>query len=261
MNSLRSVERALAYEAARQRAQLERGEPVVQETRHWDERREVTFASRSKEEAQDYRYFPEPDLVPIVVSDTTLGEVRRTLPELPEARRQRYVDAYGLPLHDAALLTSSHAMTAFFEETVRRHPQPRAVSNWLLGDITGYLNAEGRELEDTALTPALLADLLDLIEQGTISGRTAKEILPEMARSGRHPVDLVHSGGLGQISDPEALRAVIDAVVAAHPGPAGDYRNGKDAALTFLMGQIMKQTRGRANPEAAGRLLRERLKA
>ena len=261
MNSLRSVERALAYEAARQRAQLERGEPVVQETRHWDERREVTFASRSKEEAQDYRYFPEPDLVPIVVSDTTLREVRRTLPELPEARRQRYVDAYGLPLHDAALLTSSHAMTAFFEETVRRHPQPRAVSNWLLGDITGYLNAEGHELEDTALTPALLADLLDLIEQGTISGRTAKEILPEMARSGRRPVDLVRSGGLGQISDPEALRAVIDAVVAAHPGPAGDYRNGKDAALTFLMGQIMKQTRGRANPEAAGRLLRERLKA
>jgi aspartyl-tRNA(Asn)/glutamyl-tRNA(Gln) amidotransferase subunit B len=171
------------------------------------------------------------------------------------------VDAFGLSPHDAALLTSSHAMASFFEETVHRHPQPRTVSNWLIGDIAGYLNAEGRELEDTALTPVLLADLLDLIERGTISGRTAKEILPEMARSGQRPADLVRAGGLGQISDPEALRTVIDAVVAAHPGPAADYRNGKDAALTFLMGQVMKQTRGRANPEAAGRLLQERLKA
>jgi aspartyl-tRNA(Asn)/glutamyl-tRNA(Gln) amidotransferase subunit B len=260
MNSLRSVERALAYEAARQQAQLARGEPVVQETRHWDERRDVTFASRSKEEAQDYRYFPEPDLVPILVSEAALAEVRDTLPELPEARRRRYVEAYALPPHDAALLTSSHTMSAFFEDAVRRHPQPRAVANWLVGDVAGILNAEGRELEDSALTPALLSELLDLIGSGTISGRTAKEILPEMLRTGRSPAELVRAGGLGQISDEDALRAVIDTVLAAHPGPAADYRNGKDAALTFLMGQIMKQTRGRANPEAAGRLLRERLR-
>jgi len=260
MNSLRSVERALAYEAARQQAQLERGEPVVQETRHWDERREVTFASRVKEEAQDYRYFPEPDLVPVVVSEAAWAEVRRTLPELPEARRRRYVEAYGLPPHDAGLVTSSHAMAAFFEETVRRHPQPRTVSNWLVGQVAGYLNAQGQELEDTALTPALLADLLDLIARGTISARTAKELLPEMLRSGRPPAELIREGGLGQISDPGALGAVIDAVVAAHPGPAADYRRGRDAALTFLMGQIMKQTRGRANPEVTARLLRERLR-
>lgn len=259
MNSLRSVERALAYEAARQQALLERGGPVVQETRHWDERRGVTFASRTKEEAQDYRYFPEPDLVPIVVPEASVAEIRAALPELPEARRRRYVEAYGLTAHDAALLTASQAMAAFFEETVRRHPHPRAVSTWLVGDVSGYLNVEGRELEETPVTPPHLAELLDLVNAGTISGRTAKAILPEMFRTGRMPRELVEHGGLGQISDTGALAAVIDAVLAAHPGPAAEYRRGKRAVLTFLMGQVMKETQGRANPEAANRLLRERL--
>ena len=259
MNSLRSVERALAYEAARQQALLERGEAVAQETRHWDERRAVTFASRTKEEAQDYRYFPEPDLVPMVVSEASVAEIRAALPELPEARRRRYVEAYGLSVHDAAFVTSSQAMAAFFEETVRRHPHPRTVSNWLVGDVSGYLNAEGRELEDTPVTPAHLAELLELVDAGTISGRTAKEILPEMLRTGRMPSELVEGGGLRQISDAGALTAVIDAVLAAHPGTAAEYRGGKRAVLTFLIGQVMKQTRGRANPEVANRLLRERL--
>jgi len=259
MNSLRSVERALAYEAARQQAILERGDPVGQETRHWDERRAVTFASRTKEEAQDYRYFPEPDLVPLVVSEGAAAEIRASLPELPEARRRRYVDAYGLPAHDAALMTSSQAMAAFFEETVRRHPHPRTVSNWLVGDVAGHLNSEGRELEDVPVTPAHLAELLDLVDEGTVSGRTAKEILPEMLHSGRMPREIVASGGLGQISDPGELTAVIEAVLAAHPGPAAEVRGGKSAALTFIMGQIMKHTRGRANPEVVGRLLREHL--
>ena len=261
MNSLRSVERALAYEGARQRAVLERGEAVVQETRHWDERRAVTFASRSKEEAQDYRYFPEPDLVPVVVSEPGLAQIRAALPELPEARRRRYVEAYGLSAHDAALVTSSQTMATFFEEAVRRHPHPRTVSNWLVGDVAGYLNMEGKELEDTPLTPVHLAELLDLVDGGTISGRTAKEILPEMLRSGRMPRELAEGGGLGQISDADTLVAVIDEVLASHPGPAAEYQAGKRAVLTFLVGQIMKRTRGRANPEVATRLLRERLDA
>jgi aspartyl-tRNA(Asn)/glutamyl-tRNA(Gln) amidotransferase subunit B len=259
MNSLRSVERALAYEADRQRSRLARGEAIVQETRHWDERRAVTFASRTKEEAQDYRYFPEPDLVPIVVPAAAAAQLRASLPELPEARRRRYVEAYGLSPHDAGLVTSSQAMAAFFEEAVRRHPQARTVANWLVGDVAGYLNAQGRELEDTPLTPAHLAGLLDLVQAGTISGRTAKELLPEMLRTGAMPHDLVASGGLGQISDAAELAAVIDSVLAAHPGPAAEYRRGKVAALTFLVGQIMRETRGRANPELANRLLRERL--
>jgi aspartyl-tRNA(Asn)/glutamyl-tRNA(Gln) amidotransferase subunit B len=261
MNSLRSVERALTYESARQQALLDRGEPVVQETRHWDERRAVTFASRTKEEAQDYRYFPEPDLVPIVLSESSVAQIRATLPELPEARRRRYVETYRLASHEAALVTSSQAMAALFEDTVRRHPDPRAVSNWLVGDVSGYLNAEGKELEDMPVTAAHLAELLDLVEHGTISGRTAKEILPEMLHTGRMPREIVTSRDLGQISDTAELAGIIDAVVAANPGPAADYRAGKAAALAFLVGQIMKRTRGRANPEVANRLLRERLGA
>jgi aspartyl-tRNA(Asn)/glutamyl-tRNA(Gln) amidotransferase subunit B len=255
------VERALTYESARQQALLDRGEPVVQETRHWDERRAVTFASRTKEEAQDYRYFPEPDLVPIVLSESSVAQIRATLPELPEARRRRYVETYRLASHEAALVTSSQAMAALFEDTVRRHPDPRAVSNWLVGDVSGYLNAEGKELEDMPVTAAHLAELLDLVEHGTISGRTAKEILPEMLHTGRMPREIVTSRDLGQISDTAELAGIIDAVVAANPGPAADYRAGKAAALAFLVGQIMKRTRGRANPEVANRLLRERLGA
>ncbi|HEY6102883.1 MAG TPA: Asp-tRNA(Asn)/Glu-tRNA(Gln) amidotransferase subunit GatB, partial [bacterium] len=259
MNSLRSVERALGYEAARQQTLLMRGEPVVQETRHWDERRGVTFASRTKEEAQDYRYFPEPDLVPIALSEESIAQIRAALPELPDARRRRYVERYGLTASDAALVTSSQAMAALFEETVRLHPNPRAVSNWLTGDLSGYLNAEGMELEDVPVTGAHLAELLDLVEGGTISGRTAKEILPEVARTGRMPREVVASKDLRQISDGVELAGVVDAVLADNSGPAADYRAGKAAALTFLVGQAMKRTRGRANPEAVNRLLRERL--
>lgn len=259
MNSLRSVERALAFEVARQRQVLDRGEGVEQETRHWDERRGVTFASRTKEEAQDYRYFPEPDLLPIVVTAAWVEEVRRVLPELPDARRQRYVAVYGLSEYDADLVTATASMAAFFEETVRRYPQPKAVNNWLVGDVTAYLNASGKELEDLPVTPDHLAGLLRLVEEGTISGRTAKELLPEMLSTGARPDDLVQAKGLGQISDPAQLTPVINEVIAGHPGPVADVRAGKRQALTFLVGQVMKQTRGRANPELATRLLQERL--
>ena len=259
MNSLRSVERALVHEVARQRQVLEAGGAVVQETRHWDEDRGVTFASRSKEEAQDYRYFPEPDLVPVVVTPAVVEESRRTLPELPEARRRRYVATFGLPEHDAELLTSSASMAAFFEETVKRFPHPRTVSNWLVGDVAAYLNAHGKELEDLPVTPERLAGLLRLVEQGTISGRTAKELLPEMLASGADPETLVQAKGVLQISDTEALRAVVDEVIREHPGPVADVRMGKGQALTFLVGQVMKKTRGRANPELVNRLLRERV--
>jgi aspartyl-tRNA(Asn)/glutamyl-tRNA(Gln) amidotransferase subunit B len=259
MNSLRSVERALAFEAERQRQVLAAGRAVEQETRHWDEDRGVTFASRTKEEAQDYRYFPEPDLPPVVAEPAFVEAVRAALPELPEARRRRYVAAFGLPEHDAELLASSAAMAAFFEETVRRFPHPRAVSNWLVGDVAAYLNAVGRELEDLPATPEHLAALLRLVEEGTISGRTAKELLPEILGSGARPEALVEAKGLVQISDAAALGAIVDEVIQEQPGPVADVRAGKTAALTFLVGQVMKKTRGRANPELVNRLLRERL--
>jgi aspartyl-tRNA(Asn)/glutamyl-tRNA(Gln) amidotransferase subunit B len=259
MNSLRSVERALAYETERQRALLARGQSVEQETRHWDERRGVTFASRTKEEAQDYRYFPEPDLVPIVVTSRWVDEIRRTLPELPEARRARYVATYGLSDYDAELLTASAPMAKFFEETVRLFAKPKTVCNWLVGEITAHLNAQGKEIDQVPVTPAHLAELLHLLDQGAINGPIAKEILAEMLARGERPSALVTARGLGQISDETVLAGVIDAVLAEHPEPAADYRRGKAPALTFLVGQVMKKTRGRANPDVATRLLRERL--
>jgi aspartyl-tRNA(Asn)/glutamyl-tRNA(Gln) amidotransferase subunit B len=243
----------------RQGALLARGESVQQETRHWDERRGVTFASRVKEEAQDYRYFPEPDLVPIVVVPSRVADLRAGLPELPEAKQARYVSDYGLSEHDAALLTSSAAMAKFFEETVRLYAQPKTVCNWLIGDVTGYLNAAGKEIDQVPISPAHLAELLTLIDQGTISGRTAKEILGEMLQGGQRPSALVAARGVAQISDERELAAIIDAVVAEHPQPAADFKKGKASALTFLVGQVMKKSRGRANPDVATRLLKEHL--
>jgi aspartyl-tRNA(Asn)/glutamyl-tRNA(Gln) amidotransferase subunit B len=259
MNSLRSVERALAYEVERQQAVLARGRAVDQETRHWDERRGITFAARTKEEAQDYRYFPEPDLVPIAVSSQWVSQVRASLPELPDAKRRRYVETYGLSEYNADLLTSSAAMARFFEETVRLIPQPKVVCNWLVGDITAYLNAAGKEIDQLPVTPTHLAELLQLVERGQISGRTAKEIVTDMLAGGQRPEAIVAERGLGQISDAAALGRVVDEVLAEHVGPAADYRAGKTQVLTFLVGQVMKKTQGRANPELVNRLLRERL--
>ncbi|MBI2247749.1 MAG: Asp-tRNA(Asn)/Glu-tRNA(Gln) amidotransferase GatCAB subunit B, partial [Armatimonadetes bacterium] len=220
-----------------------------------------TFSSRTKEEAQDYRYFPEPDLVPIAVSPAWMEEISASLPELPDARRRRYIAAHGLSPYDAELVTSTMALAAFFDETVRLFPQAKIVANWLTGDVAGYLNAEGKEIEQTALTPDRLAELLRLVDTGAISIRTAKEILPEMLRTGTRAEQLVTERGLVQISDADSLSRVIDEVIAEYPGPAADFRAGKAQALTFLVGQVMKKTRGRANPEMANRLLREKLQS
>lgn len=259
MNSLRSVERALAFEVDRQRTLLERGESVLQETRHWDEDREVTFPSRSKEEAQDYRYFPEPDLVPIAVVPDQVEAIRAALPELPEARVLRFQEAYGLAPSEAELVTSSTAMGRFFEETVAIFPHPKMVGAWLTGDVAAFLNAQGKELEQLPITPRHLAELLALIDAGTISGRIAKEVLQEMLTTGVLAQAIVQHRGLLQISDRDALIRVIDEVLSAHPGPASDYRAGKPQVLTFLVGQVMAKTRGRANPELVNKLLKERL--
>ncbi len=260
MNSLRSVERALRFEEARHRRLVEQGDAVVQETRHWDEDREITFSSREKEEAQDYRYFPEPDLVPLQVDDAWTRRILSSLPELPEARRRRYVDALGLPEHDAGLLTATRPMAEFFEEAIRLFPKPKIVGNWLIGDVAAFLNAEGREIEDLPIRPAQLAELLSLVDSGRISGRSAKEVLEEMLRTGRPADAIVQERGLAQISDEAMLGAVVQEVIAEHPGPVGDVRAGKEQALTFLVGQVMKKTRGRANPALANRLIRERLR-
>lgn len=259
LNSLRSLERALAYEAERQRQVLDDGGRVEQETRHWEERREITFASRTKEEAQDYRYFPEPDLVPIEITDAWLDEIRRALPELPAARLERFVTRYGLAAHEAELVTSSRALADYYEAVVRAHPNPRAAANWLVGDVAGYLNERNLGIDGVRATPAHLATLLRMLDDGTISGRTAKDVLTAMLETGEAPETIVARRGLVQISDDAALIAEIERVIAEHPGPVEEYRSGKTAVLTFLVGQVMKRTRGRGNPEAVNRLLRERL--
>jgi aspartyl-tRNA(Asn)/glutamyl-tRNA(Gln) amidotransferase subunit B len=261
MNSLRSVERALHFEEARQRTALDRGEPIVQETRHWDEHREITFPSREKEEAQDYRYFPEPDLVPLRVDEAWTARIRADLPELPEARRRRYMEVYGLPEHDARLVTATRPMAEFFEETVRVFQQPKIVSNWLVGDVAAYLNAAGLEIDEVPIRPAHLADLLALVGAGTLSGRSAKDVLEEMLRTGRPAGEIVRARGLVQISDEAALRRLVEEVIAEQPGPVGDVLAGKARAMAFLVGQVMKKTQGRANPDMVNRILRERLGA
>lgn len=259
MNSIRAVERALAHEAARQAEVLARGDAVAQETRHWDERRGVTFGSRSKEEARDYRYFPEPDLVPLAIDEAWIARLRATLPELPAARRDRLVAAHGLSPYDADLLTATPAMARFFEETVAIWPQPKPVANWLIGEVAAYLNDHDMDIDRVALTPARLAALLRLIEDGTISHRSAKDVLVDAIDRDQDPEQIVAARGVTQISDDAMLRRVIDDVLAQHPGPAADVRAGKERAIGFLVGRVMQATGGRANPAALGRLLRERL--
>lgn len=259
MNSIRSVERALAFEVARQHEVLEQGVEVVQETRHWDERRGVTFGSRTKEEAEDYRYFPEPDLVPIEVSSAWVAETASTLPEMPDARRDRFVAAYGLGAYEAGVLTQSRESADFFEEAVRLHPSPRAIANWQIGEVAAYLNERNLELDDLPITPGHLAELVRLIENGTISGRIAKEVVPEMLSSGRGPAEIVGDRGLVQIQDEAALRDLVREVIAANPQAVGDVRAGKERAIGALVGQVMKRTQGRANPATVNRLLQEEL--
>jgi len=259
MNSFRSVKLALEHEAARQARLLSAGERIVRETRHWDETRGITFSSRSKEEAHDYRYFPEPDLPPLALDPGYVERVRAALPELPAARRERLQRQYGLPPYDAGVLTATPQLGDFFEGCARLHPDAKTVSNWLLGDVLRILNETRREIQDSPLTPAALSRVLGLIDAGTISGRTAKPLLEELVRAGGDPDQLAVKLGLLQISDEAALQATVDEVVRACPEVAADFRAGKEKALTFLVGQVMKRTAGRANPQLVNRLLRERL--
>src|SRR5579884_2047966 len=204
---------------------------------------------------------PGGDLVPLRIDEAWIARVRSELPELPDARRRRYVEVFGLPEHDSRLVTATRALADFFEETVRLFPHPKTVSNWLVGEVAAYLNATGLEIEDIPLRPASLAELLALVDSGTLSGRSAKEVLEEMVRTGRSAREIVEERGLVQISDEAALDRIVQDVIAENPGPVADVRAGKDKAVTYLVGQVMKKTRGRANPELVNRLLRERLGA
>ncbi|BCV25423.1 MAG TPA: Asp-tRNA(Asn)/Glu-tRNA(Gln) amidotransferase subunit GatB [Firmicutes bacterium] len=259
LNSFRAVFKGLEYEEERQKEAVAAGEVIVQETRHWDEARSVTVSMRGKEEAHDYRYFPDPDLVPVVVDRAWVEEIRRSLPELPDARRARFMREYGLPAYDAEVLTASRSLADFYDECVRLLPDPKAVSNWLMSEALRLLNAEGKDIAETPLTPQHLAKLLTLVKKGTISGKIAKDVFEELFKTGADPEEIVKQRGLVQISDEGELGGIVDQVIAANPAVVADYRGGKEKALTFLVGQVMKATRGKANPAVVNKLLKEKL--
>ena len=259
MNSIRSVERALRFEADRQRGAIAAGETLLQETRHWDEGKGVTLPLRSKEYAFDYRYFPEPDLAPLEPDEEWIERLRGELPELPAARRRRFVEQYGLDPAHARLVGSSKEWADFFEEAVGLGADPRAAANWMTGDLAGLLNEARVPLSEARVKPAHLAGLVRLIDEGTIGTPQAKQALAEAFASGTAVEQIVEEKGLAQISDEAALGALVDEVIAENPGPVEQFRGGKEGVIGFLVGQLMKKSRGAANPQEAQRLLRQRL--
>ena len=259
LNSFRNVQQAIAYEMERQRDVLENGGSVVQETRLFDATRGVTLLMRSKEEAHDYRYFPEPDLVPLQIEPEWIERVRQSIPELPDARRRRFVSQYGLPAYDADVLVASRAMAGYFEATVELFPQPKTVSNWVMGDFLRELNLAHHRPDEAPVTPTRLAELLRLIDDGTISGKIAKTVFEDMYRTGKGAGDIVAEQGLVQMSDSDALQEMISQVLAGHPEQVAAYRAGKEKLFGFFVGQTMKATQGKANPAMVNTLLRQLL--
>jgi aspartyl-tRNA(Asn)/glutamyl-tRNA(Gln) amidotransferase subunit B len=250
MNSFKAVYQAMEYESRRQKKVLEEGGELVQETRGWIEEEGITVTQRTKEYADDYRYFPEPDLPPLVWDRAWIEEIRARLPELPEARRDRFMTQYGLSLYDVNILASSRAMADYFEKCVKLTDPSKAktVSNWLLGDFSRLLNATNTEIENVKISPKHLVEMLGLVDNGTISGPAAKAVFEEMFRSGKGASEIITEKKLSQISDTDEIREVVKQVMANNSGAVADYTSGKQQALTFIIGQVMKATRGRANP-------------
>ncbi|RLI34761.1 Asp-tRNA(Asn)/Glu-tRNA(Gln) amidotransferase GatCAB subunit B [Candidatus Bathyarchaeota archaeon] len=258
ISSFKDVEKALNFEIVRQRELLKKGGKVRSETRHWDEARGVTFSLRVKEEEQDYRYFPEPDLTPIELSDELLEKLRREMPELPDARKERLMRQYGLPEYDAEVLTSDRRMADFFEEAVRLGGKPKAVANWLMGDVLQVLYSLGQELPSSKLTPAYLAELTRLVETGEISIKIAKKVLWETMKTGMAPSAVVKEKGWKRLADEAELRRIVETVFAENPKAVEDALRDPKAAH-FLVGKVMEKTRGMADPELTYRLVSQRL--
>ncbi len=261
MNSFNAIQRAIDYEIERQTQALEAGEPIFLETRLWEEGAQKTISMRTKEGSSDYRYFPEPDLMPIEVSADQQAQWRAELPELPAQKRHRYETDLGLSAYDARVLTEDRPVAEYFEAAVAAGANAKQTANWVMGDITGYLNSEKISVAEIALKPQALAELIDLIEQGTISSKIAKDLLPKLLVEGGSPKQWVENQGLTQISDPAVLESLVEEILKAHPQELAQYRNGKTKLLGFFVGQIMKQTQGRAAPKATNQLLAQKLKA
>lgn len=261
INSFKGVERAIEYEAMRQAELLEDGGKVVQETRTWDEKEGVTKSMRTKEEANDYRYFPEPDLVPFTVSDEYIENIRKSLPELPDARKERYMKEFGLSSEDAVFMTNDKATADYFEAAVDAGADPKACVNWLMGEFASQLSTDGIEIAKAPVSAENLAALLKLISKGTISGKIAKKVFATMWKEGGNPEEIVKAQGLVQISDTAELSKLVDEVVGKKPKAVEDFKAGKKKAVGALVGQIMKATKGKANPRVINELLNKKLQS
>ncbi len=260
INSFKNVRKALAYERERQIKLLESGEKVNQETMLWNEKKGITLSMRGKEESPDYRYFPEPDLIPFILEEKKLNEIKKGIDELPETRKQRFILNYHLTDYDAKLLTSQKPLADYFEEVTIHFKEAKLVSNWVLTELLGRLNSQHLTISQSPVTPIYLAELLQMIAENKVSGKMGKEILDKVFQSGKSPGSIVQEGGLTQISGSNELLRVVREVIKENPKTISDYKKGKEKAIGFLVGMVMQKTRGRANPANVNKLLQEELK-
>ncbi len=264
LNSFKHVENALHFEINRQRELISEGGNVVQETLLWDPVKNITTSMRSKEEAHDYRYFPDPDLLPLVIEKEWIDSIKSTLPELPDEKKDRFIREFGLPSYDAQVLTSSRELAEYFEACVKEFKDKKLslykqASNWIMVSLLGLLNAEGKSIEESPISAHDLADLLMLTDEGIINGSIAKTVFDEMAKTGKHPKDIVKEKGLIQVTDVSAIEAVVLKVISQNPKEVEGYKNGKTKLLSFFVGQVMKETKGKANPQMVNELLKDKL--
>jgi len=260
INSFRFVERALEYEIKRHIRVLSEGGKIIQETRLWDSQAGITQSMRSKEEAHDYRYFPEPDLVPVVVSEEWINEIKKTMPELPDQKIERFIKDYALPEYDADILTSEKELAEWFEDAVKESGKPKEVSNWIMVELLRLLNEEGKEIRDCTVKPSQLAELIELVSKGTINRNTAKEVFEEMYKTGKNASEIVKEKGLVQISDENVIIEAIREIIAKNTKEVERYRAGEEKLIGFFVGQVMKLTKGKANPKIVNELVVKLLK-
>ena len=259
LNSFKFVQKAVEFEVDRQARILDQGDQVIQETRLYDSDRGETFSMRSKEEAHDYRYFPDPDLVPVVVNEAWIEEIKKTIPELPEQKRERFTIEYSLPEYDAGVLTSSRELANYFEKCTSLFSKPKIISNWIMGDLLRELNKGNQVISECPVSPGALVSLLKLIDEGVISSNTAKTVFEEMYQTGKEPITIVDEKNLKQITDDNAIEKMVEGVLQANLSQVDEYKAGKEKVLGFLVGQVMKASKGKANPETVNKLLKEKI--
>ncbi len=260
INSFKFVQKAIEYEIKRQTQLLDQGDSVTQETRLFDSNKGVTYSMRSKEEAHDYRYFPEPDLVPIVCDPGWIQKIEKTIPELPEEKRNRFVKDYQIPAYDAGVLTTSRPLSNYFEECVSLFPKPKIVSNWIMGELLRELKNDDKTIQDCPLTPKALTDILKLIDKGSLSGKMAKSVFEEAYKSGKSPELIIKEKGIEQISDESSIEKIVDEVLASNPSQVKEFQNGKEKLIGFFVGKVMKESKGQANPGIVNKILNTKLK-